>query len=69
MNLAKRVFGFDSLMVGEAHKSYAKALMACKQFGNDLYLEHAHDAFKIASAFFNLDNPKLMSYQTTLGLL
>jgi hypothetical protein len=68
LDSAKKVFGFDSLMVGDAHKSLSKALMACKQFENDFFLEHAQEAYKIASAYYNLDNPKLMSYQTTLGV-
>ena len=54
-------------MVAEAHKSLAKALMSCKQFGNNQYLDHAQEAYKISSYFYNIDNPKLMSYQTTIG--
>lgn len=69
MQLAKKVFGFDSLMIADAHKSLSKALMASKQFENDLYYEHASEAYKIASVYYSTDSPKLMSYQMALGKL
>ena len=67
LNLAKRVFGFDSIQVGEAYKNLSKAFTINKIFKEGVFYEYAFKAYKIASKYYPPGSPKLISYQLNLG--
>ena len=67
MNLARKVFGFDSIEVAEAYKSLSKAFTINKIFKEGLFYEYAFKAFKIASTFYEPHSPKLIPYQLNFG--
>ncbi len=67
VDLARKVFGYDSLELADAYRSLSKALIINKIFNGDYY-ELAAKAHKIAIDHFSLDDPKLIAYQLSLAL-
>ena len=67
LNLAKRVFGFDSIQVAEAYRNLSKAFTINKIFKEGVYYEYAFKAFKIASKYYPTNSPKLIPFQLNLG--
>ncbi len=61
--MAKTVYGYDSIDVADAYRSFSKALIINKLFDNDIYYEYAHRALKIAIDHFSPESPKLVGYQ------
>lgn len=67
LELAKKVYGYDSMAVAEAYKACSKAFIINKQFQDNLFYDYASKALKIATEHYSLKSVKLIPFQMSLG--
>ena len=65
--LAKKVYGYGSIVVADAYRALSKALITNKILANDAYFEFAKQAHQIAVDCYGPTSKKLVTYQISLS--
>ncbi len=67
LELAKKIYGYNSLAVADAYKVCSKALIINKHFQDNRFYDYASKALKIATEHYSSKSIKLIPFQMSLG--
>ncbi|XP_067935551.1 amyloid protein-binding protein 2-like [Watersipora subatra] len=66
LNIANKLYGYESLHVAQAYAGHADALLAASNYDQLLFFDLAEKAYKVAADSYSPNHPLLIPYTQTL---